>query len=96
MIKVEELSSEKFEVFYVESQHKVMLKGVMNIRSMDEYSKIRSYIFDLFKNSDLPLTIDLISLISMNSSGIATLGLLMVKTREIDRKIYIHGDEHSF
>lgn len=96
MIKIDDLSNSDYSVYYVESQHKVMLKGIMNIRSTAEYSGIRDYIYNMFLTYNLPLIIDVIHLESLNSSGIAMLGLLMVKTKEIEKSIYLHADEHSF
>lgn len=83
-----------YSVDIVKETNTVLFNGKLRLHSLNEYNEIMENIFVFSKEDNSPLTLDFTKLDFINSSGIASLGILFIKLRDVDRKIKIIASKY--
>lgn len=89
-----EIKTDKYAIEYNKKERIVKMEGTLRLQGKDEYRDI----FELLTmaandTTGLPLILDMKGLIFLNSSGISSLSLFILKMRKLDKDIAIRGSE---
>jgi hypothetical protein len=89
-----EIKKDKYSIEYKKNIRLVKMTGTLRLQDKDEYREI----FDLLTKAandttGLPLKLDMKELVFLNSSGISSLSLFIIKMRQLDKDISIIGSE---
>jgi len=87
-----EIKTDKYSVKYIRGNRQIIFEGILRLLGKDEYREI----FDLLtiaanETTGLPLTLDMSKLQFLNSSGISSLSMFVIKMRQLDKDITILG-----
>lgn len=88
------INRDKYSVEYIRSERQITFKGILRLQDKDEYREI----FELLtraanETTGLPLRLDMSDLVFLNSSGISSLSMFIIKMRKLDKDISIKGSE---
>lgn len=97
------ITGESYTVEYTDKEHKITFTGFFRLQSIESYDEIMNFILHYALDYDRPLALDISKMEFINSSGIASLGLFLVKLRDTnsEKKIkiiaskYIYWQAHS-
>ncbi len=86
------IKTEKYLVEYIRKDRQITFEGILRLLGKDEYREI----FELLtkaanETTGLPLTLDMSKLQFLNSSGISSLSMFIIKMRQLDKDITIIG-----
>ena len=87
-----EIKRDNYSIEYKKKNRLVKMSGTLRLQDKDEYREI----FELLtkaanETTGLPLTLDMKNLVYLNSSGISSLSLFIIKMRQLDKYISIKG-----
>ncbi|MCK5674877.1 MAG: hypothetical protein KAH95_15970 [Spirochaetales bacterium] len=87
-----EIKQDNYTIEYKKKDRLVKMSGTLRLQDKDEYREI----FELLtkaanETTGLPLTLDMKDLVFLNSSGISSLSLFIIKMRQLDKDISIKG-----
>jgi len=88
------INTDKYSVEYIRNNRHITFKGILRLQDKDEYREI----FELLtqaanETTGLPLQLDMSELVFLNSSGISSLSMFIIKMRKLDKDISIRGSE---
>lgn len=89
-----EIQTKNYSVEYVEAEHKIIFKGNFRLESVEKYDEIISFVLSSSMKSGKLFLIDLTQLTVINSSGIASLGLFLIKLRDMKKKTKIYASKY--
>lgn len=86
------IKTDKYSVEYIRGARQITFKGILRLLGKDEYREI----FELLtqaanETTGLPLTLNMSNLQFLNSSGISSLSMFVIKMRQLDKDITIIG-----
>jgi len=89
-----EIKQDKYTIAYKKKDRLVKMSGTLRLQDKDEYRVI----FELLtkaanETTGLPLTLDMKGLVFLNSSGISSLSLFIIKMRQLDKDTTIKGSK---
>lgn len=89
-----EIKTDKYSVEYIRSDRQITFKGILRLLGKDEYREI----FELLtqaanETTGLPLKLNMSELQFLNSSGISSLSMFIIKMRQLDKDISIIGSD---
>ncbi len=90
----EELITEIYEIHYIKEDNLILIQGNLRLESVEKYDEIICFITENVLSSENPITIDLTRLNTLNSSGIAALGMFLIEMKKYDRDITIIGSRY--
>lgn len=85
--------NQNYSIEFIEIENKILFKGNLRLQSIDAYEEIINFIFERAINTDKILILDFSNLTIINSSGIASIGLFLIKMREYNTKIKIYASK---
>ena len=88
------IKTDKYVIEYRKNERLVRMKGALRLQNKDESREI----FELLttaanQTTGLPLNLDMKELVFLNSSGISSLSLFVIKMRKLDKDISVFGSE---
>ena len=88
-----EIKTDKYSVEYMRKNRLITFKGILRLLGKDEYREI----FELLtqaanETTGLPLKLDMSKLQFLNSSGISSLSMFIIKMRQLDKDITMIGN----
>jgi hypothetical protein len=83
-----------YSIELIKDTSTVLFIGNLRLHSVNEYNEIMENIYSFSKGDSKPITLDLSKLEFINSSGIASLGILFIKLRDLDRRIKIIASKY--
>ncbi len=88
------INKDKYSVEYIKKDRLITFKGILRLQDKDEYREI----FELLtqaanETTGLPLQLDMSELVFLNSSGISSLSMFIIKMRKLDKDISIRGNK---
>jgi hypothetical protein len=92
--KIMKINDKNYTIEFIPDLNKVIFVGNLRLQSIEKYNEIMEFIVDNVKDSNEPIILDLTNLNFINSSGIASLGMLFIKLREYDTKIRILASKY--
>lgn len=87
----EEIISEIYQIHYLKEDNLILIQGNLRLESVEKYDEIISFITNNVLSSEKTVTIDLTRLNTLNSSGIAALGMYLVEMKKYNRDITLIG-----
>ncbi len=88
-----EIKTEKYSVEYIRNNRKITFKGILRLLGKDEYREIFELLTQAaYETTGLPLKLDMSDLQFLNSSGISSLSMFIIKMRQLDKDITIVGN----
>lgn len=90
-----EIQDKNYTVEYIEEENKITFKGNLRLKSVEEYNQIMDFIFNHSLTSGKILLLDMTKLNVINSAGIASIGLFLIKMREHNKKIKILASKYT-
>ena len=78
------IQGDTYQIEFIKDENKLIFSGNLRLQSVDSYDEIVDFAISRAMDSDKTLIIDLTRLEIINSSGIASMGLFLVKLRETD------------
>ncbi|HOO71316.1 MAG TPA: hypothetical protein PK926_06100 [Spirochaetota bacterium] len=90
------IKGETYSVEYQKDDNKIVFSGNLRLQSIESYDEIINFTMHHAMSTAEPLILDFTRLEIINSSGIASLGLFLVKLRdsEHNRKIVIYASKY--
>ena len=89
-----EIKTDKYAIEYNKNERLVKMSGTLRLQGKDEYRDIYEILTKAANDTTgLPLILDMKDLIFLNSSGISSLSLFVLKMRKLDKDITILGNE---
>ncbi|MCF6334314.1 MAG: hypothetical protein L3J12_01050 [Spirochaetales bacterium] len=90
-----EIKKDKYSVEYIRKNRQITFKGILRLLGKDEYREI----FELLtqaanETTGLPLKLDMSALQFLNSSGISSLSMFIIKMRQLDKDITMIGNNN--
>jgi len=86
------LSNKIYSIEFISDENRIIFKGTLKLKSAQKYYQIMNFIYGhAVKSNDRVLVLDIINLQFLNSSGIASLGIFMVKLRDKEIKVRLIG-----
>lgn len=76
-----EVKTEDYAAFFDETEKKVVMTGSMRLQNLAAYEEIKKVLKHAIETTPGQLTIDIQDLIFMNSSGVTTLSLFLIDSR---------------
>ena len=89
-----EIKDKNYSVKFFEDENRIIFKGNLRLKSVEEYNEIMDFIFQSALKSE-NLVIDMTQLNVINSAGIASLGLFLIKIRDHKKKIKILASKYT-
>ncbi len=87
------LETEKYTVEYIRKNRLVIFKGILRLQNKEEYRAISDLLVKAAsETTGLPLQLDMLDLVFLNSSGISALSMFIIKMRKLDKDISIKGN----
>ena len=87
-----EIKTEKYSVEYIRNDREITFKGILRLIGKDEHREIFELLTEAANDTTgLPLTLDMSKLQFLNSSGISSLSMFIIKMRQLDKDITILG-----
>ena len=83
-----------YSIEFISDLNKVIFVGNLRLQSIEKYNEIMELIIEKTKDSSIPFTLDLTNLNFINSSGIASLGILFIELRKFNKKIKIIASKY--
>jgi hypothetical protein len=83
------LTGEGYSIEFNSALRRIEIIGQLRLNSINKYDDIVTFLLEKTTGSDDELILDLTGLEIMNSSGIASLSLYLIKAKELKRKIRI-------
>lgn len=83
------LTGENYSINYNQDLGRIEVIGQLRLNSIDKYNSIIEFLLDKTSQCQDEVVLDLTGLELMNSSGIASLSLFLIKARETKKKIRI-------
>ncbi len=88
-----ELKADKYTVEYIRKKRIITFKGILRLQSKEEYREISDLLAQAAnETTGLPLQLDMSELVFLNSSGISSLSMFILKMRKLDKDILIKGN----
>lgn len=94
MLPNQTIQEEKYSIEYINDENKIVFKGELLLKSIENYNEIMDFIFEYAKSMEEPLILDLTQLKIINSSGIAALCLFLIKIKNDDIRITVHASKY--
>ena len=91
---ISEINNANYTLKYIESDNRIVIKGNLRLQTMEKYDEITGFIIDNVINSKCEIILDLTQLEILNSSGIAALGMFIIKMKENEKKTRIIGSKY--
>jgi len=89
-----EIKTDKYSIEYIKKDRIVKMDGTLRLQNKDEYREIYELLSRAAdETTGLPLKLDMKELVFLNSSGISSLSLFILKMRKLDKDISIMGSE---
>jgi len=88
------IENKDYTVIYLEDENRIIVQGNLRLRSVEKYNEIIDFIEGHFSANAEDAVLDLTKLDTLNSSGIAALGLLMIKMRDKKKMVKIIGSRY--
>lgn len=79
---------------YIPEENRVVLQGTLRLQTVDRYNEILDFILKYVYDKEEVVILDLSRLVSLNSSGIAALGILLIKIKEANKKFRIFSSKY--
>ncbi len=87
------LEKDKYTIEYVKKERTIVFKGILRLQSKEGYRNISELLSQAaHETTGLPLILDMRSLVFLNSSGISSLSMFVLKMRKLDKEIHILGN----
>jgi hypothetical protein len=87
-----------FEQLYtintVPEENKVIISGELKLQTVAKYNEIIDLLLDFCTSLKDPVILDIRNLTILNSSGIASFGLFIIKMRDSGKKLIIHASKY--
>ena len=90
----DELKHKAYQVRYVEDQNLILIQGDLRLESVQKYDEIIEFITSSVLSSEKPINIDVTKLATLNSSGIAALGMFLVGIKKSKREVTLIGSRY--
>jgi len=87
------IENDGYSVEYIGSDDRIVFKGHFRLRTIQNYNEIMHFILEKSSGSQ-NIFLDLSNLEFINSSGIASIGLFLIKLKDSDKKIKIIGSKY--
>jgi len=94
MTKIDKIETESYTLSYVDEDNKIVIKGNLRLQSLKKYEEIMSFITEKAIHNEKQLLMDLSELTILNSSGIASLSLFLIKMRDSGEKLKIIANKY--
>jgi len=88
------IEDKKYSIEILPETNTVVFCGNLRMNTVNEYNEIMENIFTISKESDKSLILDFSKLEFINSSGLASLGILFIKLRDYEKKIRIVASKY--
>ena len=88
------IEDKNYTIEIVNNLKTIVFTGNLRLHSINDYSDIIEKIFNYIKEQNDSITFDFTKLEFINSSGIASLGILFIKLRDIEIKIKIIASKY--
>ncbi|HOW82560.1 MAG TPA: hypothetical protein PK573_08375 [Spirochaetota bacterium] len=90
------INGETYTVEYHKNDNRIAFSGNLRLQTINSYEEIINFTLRFALESNEPLILDFTKLEIINSSGIASLGLFLVKLRdtESEKKLVIHASKY--
>ncbi len=89
-----EMNGDGYSLSFFPDDSKLVIRGNLRLDSVYSYDEIVNFVTDAFKRSGGEFHLDLTRLETLNSSGIAALGMFLVKSKEDLRPIKVMGSRY--
>jgi len=89
-----EIITPDYTLRYIEEEKKIIVRGNLRLASLEKYDEIIEFILHHTMAEASSITLDLTKLETLNSSGIAALGMFIIKMKEKNRFIRITGSRY--
>lgn len=87
------LEADKYTVEYTRKTRTITFKGVLRLQNKEEYRNISELLSQAAsETTGLPLILDMHNLVFLNSSGISSLSMFILKMRKLGKEIHIQGN----
>jgi len=96
MLTKMKIHNNNYSVEFIPEGKKIVFQGNLRLQSIDKYNEIIDFIFTHYNDSEELITLDLTQLSVLNSSGIASLGMFLIRSRETNRKIKILASKYVY
>ena len=83
-----QVTGENYQAEYDEEAHTIFLRGNFRLNGLDEYRPVMDALLEALAGSN-PLTVDVMRLDFLNSSGIAILSKFVIEARKNDATLLI-------
>lgn len=84
---------ENYSVEFDSDDQRIVFKGNFRLKTINNYNEIMLFILNCSSYSD-KVILDLSQLEFINSSGIASIGLFLIKLKDTEKKIKIIGSKY--
>jgi hypothetical protein len=81
--------TDQYNITYHETGELIEINGSLKLTSMDHYNELVDFLIDHTEKSTNGITLDLTGLEMLNSSGIASLSLFIIRAKESGKNIRI-------
>lgn len=87
------IENDNYSVNFIKDENRIIFKGNFRLRTISNYNEIMQFIIENSEGAD-PVILDLANLEYINSSGIASIGLFLIKLKDSEKKIKIIGSRY--
>ena len=89
-----EILAEDYQAYYFREKNCITLQGNLRLGTVEKYDEIIAFILHHVLATDTVISLDLTRLTTLNSSGIAALGMFIIKMKEHDKNIKIIASKY--
>jgi len=89
-----EIKTEDYTVRYIKEEDKIVIRGNLRLVTVEKYDEIIDFILYHTMEESNAAILDLTKLEALNSSGIAALGMFIIKMKDNNRFIKITGSRY--
>ena len=78
----------------VPEDNKIIISGQLALQTVTNYNEIIEFLLGSIDDSDKDVILDISNLTILNSSGIASFALFIIKMRETEKKLIIYASRY--
>jgi hypothetical protein len=87
-------SDSPYTINSIPEENKIVISGELKLQTVAKYNEIIEFLLESCMTLKDPVILDIRNLTILNSSGIASFGLFIIKIRDSGKKLIIHASKH--
>lgn len=91
-----QLADQDYSIQYIEEDNQIIINGILRLESVSHYDTAMNPILEKAYRHKKPIILDISRLEMLNSSGVASLSLIIIEARKREHTLTIRASQHIY